>query len=444
MKRVKVTPLVGSATHGAVCSLLEIDEYRILLDCGYNGLQNVNSLDFFSKIGHVDLVLLSHGDIHHMGALPLIFGQHPVPVLCTLPVFKFGRLMLYDLFLNTEMEGNEKLTSKMFTLDEVDNSLQYVATVKYNQSIQFPFGDVSDLQPIHFCAYPSGRTIGGATWLIRYGAIEVLYAMDINLKKDNVIDAIRLNLLPASPSLLILEGGAESRVMGEEALARNKGRAKDRQLVDIIMETLRQDGNVLIPCETGGRTLELLYLLDKHWEDHKVGLYNLVLFSPMATHAIDYARSQLEWMKDSLSKSFYNEKPNPFELPKVKIITNMKEFKLLPAGPKVVLCTDANFSCGVSKSLLLQWAENPLNRVMFSDYPDQGSLASTLLSQSFSPPVISQVTYPERVLISGDELQRHLDKQNKLEKDREEELQRERLQEELMEVAFTSLFTWEA
>lgn len=443
MRRVQVTPLLGTQTGGAVCSLLEIDQYRILLDCGYDKScckrEQIQAL--INRLDYVDAVLISHGDTHHMGALPLVFGNYPVPIICTLPVFKFGRMMLYDLFMNTEMEGNKQEQENMFTLDEIDISLTSIHTVKYNQSLQFPLHTNADgeapVNPLTLTAYPSGRTIGGSVWCIKCGAISITYAVDINLKKDYVLDAINIQALPSSPNLLILEGGYEARVIGETSSKKQRG-GRDKEssgLIDAIMETVRGDGHVLIPCETAARTLEILFMLDKHWRDNKIGLYSLVLLSHMASHIVDYARSQLEWMRDSLSKGFYNEKPNPFQLSHVTALCSLKDFASLPPGPKVVLCPEASLNCGLAKDLLLKWSSDPKNRVLFPDYPDRTSLAFTLLSQSFSPPVIVSVTHPERVMLSGEELLRHMERINREEREREEEMQRDKLQEELLKLA---------
>ena len=42
---------------------------------------------------------------------------------------------------------------------------------------------------------------------------------------------------------------------------------------------MRSDGNVLIPCESGARVLELMQILGKHWLDQKLGMYHLVFLS---------------------------------------------------------------------------------------------------------------------------------------------------------------------
>ena len=87
------------------------------------------------------------------------------------------------------------------------------------------------------------------------------------------------------------------------------------------METMRSDGNVLIPCESGARVLELMQILGKHWLDQKLGMYHLVFLSHLSYNIMEYARSQLEWMSDSLAKQFYNGKPNPFDLGNLIFVT---------------------------------------------------------------------------------------------------------------------------
>jgi hypothetical protein len=110
------------------------------LDCGCTlGTTNAQILTVAKALaagGGVDCVILSHADIHHMGALPILFGKgglDPVPVICTLPVHKFGQMLLYDLSLNLEMEGSSNAvatdevavgvagkTNLSFTLDDID------------------------------------------------------------------------------------------------------------------------------------------------------------------------------------------------------------------------------------------------------------------------------------------------------------------------------------
>jgi cleavage and polyadenylation specificity factor subunit 2 len=98
------TPLCGEEGREACCFLLEIDECRILLDCGWDWsmaehLASTPLLDSLKKIApDIDCVLISHPDLDHIGALPLAVAKLGLncPIYATLPVFRIGKLVLYD------------------------------------------------------------------------------------------------------------------------------------------------------------------------------------------------------------------------------------------------------------------------------------------------------------------------------------------------------------
>lgn len=70
-------------------------------------------------------------------------------------------------------------------------------------------------------------------------------------------------------------------------------------------------GNVLIPVDAAGRVLELVLLLEEHWDKQKLA-YPLALLSPMAYNVLELASSQLEWMSHYVGQMFERTKHNPF------------------------------------------------------------------------------------------------------------------------------------
>lgn len=69
-------------------------------------------------------------------------GLGGVPVICTTPVSKFGKMILYDFCLNKGMEGSlvssTPESQQQFELDDIDLALSNVTTVKYSQTIHLP------------------------------------------------------------------------------------------------------------------------------------------------------------------------------------------------------------------------------------------------------------------------------------------------------------------
>lgn len=72
-------------------------------------------------------------------------------------------------------------------------------------------------------------------------------------------------------------------------------------------------GNVLIPSDTAGRTLELALLLEHAWKTQRLS-YAVVLLTPVAYSTLEFAKSQLEWMNQDISEAFNKTRTNPFEL----------------------------------------------------------------------------------------------------------------------------------
>jgi hypothetical protein len=259
--------------------------------------------------------------------------------------------------------------------------------------------------------------------------------MDINLKKEIVLAGTALDLLPTAPALIIVEGGCASRQGAVSTAARRELRAKGADttgLVQLVADTLKIRGNALIPCDSGSRLLELLQILGKHWVDDRRVHEHLIFLSPMSHNILEFARSQIEWTNDALSKQFIQlGRLNPFELPPLKVVHTLREMERLYPGPKVVLTTDASLSCGLAKELLLRWGGNPLCRVILTDDTDQGSLARELAKQMRAPPIVMTVYRPQRVELQGTELVAHQAEQDRKRREREELLQRLRREEEL-------------
>jgi len=70
---------------------------------------------------------------------------------------------------------------------------------------------------------------------------------------------------------------------------------------------------MLVPVDAAGRVLELLLVLEAAWAAGRPG-YGLALLSPVAFNALEFAKSQLEWMAEGLTHALESRKANPFAL----------------------------------------------------------------------------------------------------------------------------------
>lgn len=148
---IKVEALSGVQDDGPLCYLLQVDQVYFLLDCGWDDrLGNFifqSKLIFFSRsdlayidaiklrVPQINAVLVSYGDINHIGALPYLVGKCGLncPIYATVPVYKMGQLFLYDW-----LSGHNNVEDfSLFNFDDIDMAFEKVQQVKYSQTVSF-------------------------------------------------------------------------------------------------------------------------------------------------------------------------------------------------------------------------------------------------------------------------------------------------------------------
>ncbi|CEG66669.1 hypothetical protein RMATCC62417_03208 [Rhizopus microsporus] len=177
---IKFTPISGSKNEDPLCYLLEIDEVKILLDCGWSDSFDIDSLSNLKKISkQIDAVLLSHSDLVHLGAYPYARSHLGMtcPVYSTVPVANMGKMCMYDLY---QSKANE-VEFKTFTLEDIDNAFEKIVPLRYSQ----PFSLTGKCQGITITAYAAAHTIGGTIWKIKQDTDEIVYAVDFNHRKES-------------------------------------------------------------------------------------------------------------------------------------------------------------------------------------------------------------------------------------------------------------------
>lgn len=407
---VKFTPLSGAKSEDPLCYLLQIDDYNILLDCGWNESLDARLLENLKRVAkQVDAVLLSYPDLYHLGALPYACSRYGLkaPIYATIPVYKMGLMFMYDLY----QSKHEQSDFDMFTLDDVDNAFDKVTQLKYSQHFLLT-GKAGNIE---ITPYAAGHIIGGTIWKIKKETEEILYAVDYNHKKERHLNPTVLETLNR-PTLLITDAFS---ALSAETNMRNR----DTEFFESLMNTLRRDGNVLIPTDSTGRALELLVCLEQYWQLYKHP-YSVCMLNYVSTSSVEFAKSMLEWMSDAIVKKFDNNRENQFNFSFVKTITSIEELNSLPK-PSVVVTSFPSLECGFARDLFIKWASDPKNLLLFPDKSYAGSLARRLLAPN--RPKRIQFMYHHRVPLEGQEL---ADFEAKKRKEKDAQLAKKRDEEE--------------
>ncbi|KAL0041377.1 hypothetical protein WJX79_001220 [Trebouxia sp. C0005] len=353
--QIKFTQLYGATYDSPLCSLLEINSFTFLLDCGWTEEFDVKLLDPLKQaIPRVDAVLLSHPDTAHLGALPYAIGRLglKVPIYATQPTCRMGQMFMYDQYLSHHAASEFDL----FDLDDVDTAFDYqtVHQLKFQQNLRLA-GKGNGLIITPFAA---GHMIGGSIWRITSAVGEdVVYAVDYNHRKELHLNSTALSNLFSRPALMIADADS-----GQPQFAQKTHGPK---LLDAIMLALRNDGSILMPVDTAGRVLEVA----KEFESSR-------------------------------------DKDNPFSMRYVKLCHTREELGRLPQGPKLVLATLPSLQAGMARDLFLEWAADPKNLILFTQQAEAGSLGAKLQAHSLKgpSPLTLQLPISKRVPLEGAEL----------------------------------------
>ncbi len=241
------------------------DGTRILLDCGmFQGMgERTEELNehFGFNPQRVDYLILSHAHIDHCGLIPRLVAEgFNGQIFCTPPTLDLVKILLLDSahiqMMDTEYsnkhrrKNNLPLLSALYTEEQVTDALKQFKTLDYHQeyaitpSVKFQFTDAGHLlgsAAIHLSVLENGKqtqiTFSGDVG--RYG--------DILLKSPQEFPQADYILLESTYG---------------DSLHKEAGPIAEK-LLEIIRETcINNNGKVIIPAFSVGRTQELLYALN--------------------------------------------------------------------------------------------------------------------------------------------------------------------------------------
>ena len=375
---VKFTPITGSYQDACPVSyLLEIDSQKLLLDCGLlpadaNGRFRIDDayLKALRRIAKtVDAVLLSHGDLKHCGALPLIADCFPatVPIYATVPVHHMGLMTLYDT-----LQSLEPFNSSPFDYDQVDAAFDRIQRLRYSQPIQLTGS-------VNLMALPAGHSIGGSMWRIRKAPAEdILYTPAFNHKREAHLDGAVFDAI-TRPSLMIVDA---SQALSPAVVKKDR----DGGLFTALAASFRAGGSVLIPCDSALRLLELAFVIESGWSDLMGALRSSTssarayILTYQAYRTLVFAKGMLEWMSQSVMKIFDADRTNPFDFKHVRLIHSLEEIS--SSVPAVILASSEYLDFGHSHALLATFARSSANTILAPFEPLPGSLLARLLNES--------------------------------------------------------------
>ncbi|KAF1765140.1 hypothetical protein GCK72_005092 [Caenorhabditis remanei] len=363
---IKIVPLGAGQDVGRSCILITIGGKNIMVDCGMHmGYQDDRRFPDFSYIGgggrltdYLDCVIISHFHLDHCGSLPHMseIVGYDGPIYMTYPTKAICPVLLEDY---RKVQCDIKGESNFFTSDDIKNCMKKVIGCALHEIIQ-----VDDQLSIR--AFYAGHVLGAAMFEIRLGDHSVLYTGDYNMTPDRHLGAARV-LPGVRPTVLISESTYATTI-------RDSKRARERDFLRKVHETVMKGGKVIIPVFALGRAQELCILLESYWE--RMALSVPIYFSQgLAERANQYYRLFISWTNENIKKTFVER--NMFEF---KHIRPMEKGCEDQPGPQVLFSTPGMLHGGQSLKVFKKWCGDPLNMIIMPGYCVAGTVGARVIN----------------------------------------------------------------
>jgi len=362
--------------------MLETEKSKILIDAGmFQGINehlNYEPLRFDPK--DIDALILTHGHLDHVGRLPLLYKYGFKGKVFSHPAtFDIAKIVLLDSaklqeedyktrYKKAQRRGKEdKVRKPLYTVDEVKEIFKKMDKVKveYNKTVKIAKGVKAKFKD-------AGHILGSSFIEIDFKEFDikkrVIFSGDLGNKNNGILPR------PQKPSFadaLFIEStyGDRNHKSIDESI---------REFKKVIINTLLNGGNVIIPTFAIERAQQILCILKEMSEEKSLPKSSKVfLDSPMATKVTAVYR---KWSK-LLSKKCKKFKKHPFEFPQLRLVKDVEESKAINHLERGNIIIAGSGMCNGGRILhhLKHRIWNPRNSILFVGYQAKRTLGREIV-----------------------------------------------------------------
>jgi metallo-beta-lactamase family protein len=361
--------------------LVELDEKRILLDCGlFQGRRaesRERNLNFPFDPGSIYSLVLSHAHIDHCGNIPnIVKSGFEGTIYCTSATAELCGALLLDSahvqekdieYLNKKLaRKGEPLVEPLYTTEDAERSLQYFQAIFYRR-------------PLHLLAHLRCTFLDAGHIL---GSSIVVLDVEENGRSRRLVftgDLGRRHLpilkdpeIPQNVDYLVIESTYGNRVHEpiEEV---------ERRLQSIVTRVYERRGKIIIPAFSVGRTQEIVYTLAQLWARKAMPRIPVYVDSPLSVDVTEIFRHHPEcYDREMRDQLLAGRDPMGFEL--VTYIRDVEKSKELNTCEEPCIIISASGMCEAGRILhhLKNNIEDPRNLILIVGFQAENTLGRRL------------------------------------------------------------------
>lgn len=344
--------------------LLEAYGKKILIDCGmFQGLKELRELNWKElpvDVNQIDIVLLTHGHLDHVGFLPRLYKQgFRGRIVGTAPTLAIAGIILKDSAKIHEEEAEKAALEHyskhnpvlpFYTITEAEKTITLFEAVEEGEWISF-----SD--EISYRFQYNGHIIGATFIELDINKKRFVFSGDIGRQNDYLLEKPKK---PEWADYLFLESTYGHKLHPTEDI--------EEILSETIKETIVQKGNLIIPSFAVERLQMLMYVLWKLYKKNKIPNIPIFVDSPMGNNVLEVFKRYPKWHK--LSMDEYAAMCNH-----VAIVESYRETweTIDDSRSKIIIAGSGMVTGGRVLTYLQQMIDDPTTTILLVGYQAEGT-----------------------------------------------------------------------
>lgn len=361
--------------------LLEINGYKIVIDCGLDYERDVHVLEnesFPFAPSDIDLLVLTHAHIDHSGNIPtLVRMGYEGQILCTSATARLAELLMLDsvnIFLRKERR-KVKRKGRTVTFRNPPLYLHKHVMETVGRFVPIAFNNAFQInESISITFVPIGHLLGAAAVVFHINdqgqTRRVAFTGDIGRKNYPILSDPEP--IPQVDYLI-----SESTYGGRRHI--------DHKLEEVLIGAIEESciktrGKLIIPAFSIGRTQSLVYSLNRIFSQGLLPKVKIFVDSPLANHATEVYRTFHHLLNEE-AKEFYAREGDQFSFDNLRYVEDLQESQEISNyyEPCIIISSAGMLEGGRIQDHLYNNIQNYYCTILFIGYCAKGTLGHRLL-----------------------------------------------------------------
>jgi len=341
---------------------------KFLVDCGlFQGpklADDPNYHPFPYAPAEIDALFVTHAHLDHIGRIPKLAREGFRGVIySTPPTREMAELSLLDSLSVATKEARGNAEPPLFSERDVAAALRLWQVRDYHEPIELGGGLTAR-------ALDAGHILGSAMWRFERAGRALLITGDLGNSPAPLLPETE----PATGAdYLVMES-----VYGDRD---HEDRSRRRELLeDVIEETMRGGGTLVVPAFSIERTQEMLYEIERLMEESRIPLVPVYIDSPLGIRITEIYKKFSRYLNREVAPTL-NGRDGIFAFPQLHLTLSTEASRAIAHGPsrKIILAGSGMSTGGRVIHHEKLYLPDPKNTLLLVGYQTPGSLGRQLL-----------------------------------------------------------------